>query len=179
MKLGDKEISTIELEKMFYQGPEKLELVRDALADEFQMVEDGEKTLISYITDNIFQADKLLNETAGVYGIMVRALEISDAALDYYENFYLEEVRQAAEKNTDEKVKKPTDSVMKAQAAVKVAPYRRFRNYIRSYVSSCEKRMAALRTSVSKCQSESYLANKASYRAPEPTEMPSNGDAAS
>lgn len=163
------DISTIELEKMFYQGPENLEKVRDALSVEFAMVEAGESTLISYITDNIFQADKLLNETAGVYGILVRALEISDGALDYYENKYLEEIRQASEKNTDEKVKKPTDSVMKAQAAVKVSPYRRFRNYVRGYVTSCEKRMAALRTSVSKCQSESYLANKASYRAPDPT----------
>lgn len=158
------EISTIELEKMFYSGPEQLEKVREALTEEFKLVEEGENALISYTTDNIYQADKLLNETAGLYGVMVRALEMADAALDYYENLYLEEVRQTAEKNTDEKTKKPTDSVMKAQAAVKVAPYRRFRGYIRGYVSGCEKRMAALRTSVSKCQSESYLANKASYR---------------
>ena len=161
------EISTIELEKMFYQGPDNLEKVRDALAEEFAQVEDGENTLRSYITDNIHYADKLLNETTGLYGVLVRALEFADAALDYYENLYLEEIRQAAEKNIDEKVKKPTDSIMKAQAAVRVAPYRRFRGYIRGYVSSCEKRLASLRTSVSKCQSESYLAQKATYRPPE------------
>jgi len=161
-------ITTIELEKMFYQGPDNLEKVREALKEEFDMVEDGENTLISYITDNITQADKLLNERTGLYGVLVRALECADAALDYYENLYLEEIRLCYEKNTDEKVKKLTDSVMKAQAAIKVAPYRRFRNYIRGYCSGCERSLASLRSSLSKCQSESYLANRANYRAPNP-----------
>lgn len=170
MLLEGKEITTVELEQMFYSGPEQLSKVRDALSEEFKMVEDGENTLMSYITDNLYQADKLLNERTGVYGVLVRALEFADAALDYYENFYLEEVRQAAEKNTDEKVKKPTDSVMKAQAAVKVSPYRRFRNYIRGYVSSCERSLASLRTSVDKCNAQNYLASKANFRAPESTQ---------
>ena len=162
------EISTIELEKMFYQGPENLEKVRTALAEEFAQVEDGDNTLRSYVTDNIHYADKLLNERTGCYGVLVRALEIADGALDYYENLYLEEIRQNAEKNTEEKAKKPTDAVMKAMAAVKVSVYRRFRNYIRGYVSSCEKSLSSLRSSISKCQSEAYLAQKATYRAPEP-----------
>jgi hypothetical protein len=160
--------STIELEKLFYSGVENLEKVRDALTDEFAMIEDGDNTLISYITDSLTQADKLLNERTALYGRVVRALEIADGALDYYENLYLEEIRLAAEKNTEEKAKKPTDTVMKAQAAVRVSPYRRFRNIIRGYCSTCERSLASLRTSISKCQSESYLASKASYRPQEP-----------
>jgi hypothetical protein len=78
----------------------------------------------------------------------------------------MEEIRQAAEKDTSG-AKKPTDAVMKAQAAVKVAPYRRFRNYIRGYVSSCEKSLASLRTTVDKCNAQNYLSQKVTYRSTE------------
>lgn len=167
MQLGDKEITTVELEKMFYTGvPDELEKVRDALSEEFAAVEDGDNTLRSYVTDNLYHADKLLNERTGLYGVLVRALEFADAALDYYENKFQEEIRQAAEKDTSG-AKKPTDAVMKAQAAVRVAPYRRFRNYIRGYVSTCEKSLASLRTTVDKCNAQNYLAQRATYRAPE------------
>lgn len=179
MKLGDQEITTVQLEKMFYEGPEKLEQVALALSEEFAFVEDGDNSLMSYITDNLTQADKLLNERTGVYGVLVRALEFADAALDYYENKYLEEIRQDDEKRvteTNKKITDPkkeevakrlTDSVLKAQAAIKVSSYRRFRNYIRGYVSTCEKSLASLRTSVDKCNAQNYLANRANYRAPE------------
>jgi hypothetical protein len=172
MRIGEQEITTVELEKMFYTGvPEELEKVRDALAEEFAAVEDGDNTLRSYITDNLYHADKLLNERTGLYGVLVRALEFADAALDYYENKFQEEIRQAAERNTDEKVKKPTDSVMKAQAAVKVAPYRRFRNYIRGYVSTCEKSLASLRTTVDKCNAQNYLAQRQTFRPQEQSQQ--------
>ena len=177
MKLNGKEISTVELEKMFYtNNPDDLIKVRDALSEEFKDIEAGDNMLRSYVTDNLTQADKMLNTRTGLYGIMVRATEFADAALDYYENYFFEQLRLEDEKKvtehnkkvTDPKkedvLKKQTDSVIKAQAAVKCSTYRRFRNYLRGYLHTCEKSMASLRSSVAKCQSEAYLAQKANYR---------------
>jgi hypothetical protein len=183
------EISTIELEKMFYQGPENLEKIYAVLAEDFKMIEDGDNTLISYVVDNLYQADKLLSERAGLYGIIERAAEIAEAALDYYEALYFEEIRQEDEKRVTEankditdakkEVKRLTDTVIKARAAVKVGPYRRMRSLIVGYAKGAEKSLTSLNRHVTKCDNEAIRAHKATYRPnekPEATPAPSCGD---
>ena len=185
MKLGDKEISTIELEKMFYtNNPDDLKLIADALSYEMSLVEDGDNIQMDNIADNLNSAKELLEKRDGVFGVLVRATEIADAALDYYENLYFEELRQADEKKVTEankdlkdakkETKKLTDSVLKAQAAVKVAKYRRFRNFLNGYVRTCEKSLTALGIIVNVCDHEAQRLKQATYRAPEA--VPSNSD---
>ena len=178
MKIGDKEISTIELEKMFYTGnPDDLEKIAEALQYEFTFIEDGDNIQMDNIADNLFAAQELLEKRDGVFGILVRATEIADAALDYYENLYFEELRQADEKRVTEankelkdakkETKKLTDTVLKAQAAIKVAKYRRFRNFLNGYVRTCEKSLTALGIIVNACDHEATRAKQSTYRAPE------------
>ena len=178
MKIGDKEISTIELEKMFYTGnPDDLEKIAEALQYEFTFIEDGDAIQMDNIADNLKAAQELLEKRDGVFGIIVRAAEIADAALDYYENLYFEELRQADEKRVSEtnktlvdakkEVKKLTDTVLKAQAAVKVAKYRRLRNFLSGYVRTCEKSLTALGIIVNVCDHEAGRAKQSTYRAPE------------
>jgi hypothetical protein len=176
MRIGDKEITTVELERMFYTGnPDDLKLVVEALSDEFKQIESGDDSLISYVTDNLEQAKRVLNERAGALGYVGRALEIADAALDYYENQYFEILRQedekrvteANKKDVDEVAKKLTDTVLKAKAAVKVAPYRRIRNYIRGYYTPAEKACASLRCTIESLNGEAYRQQRMSYRPPE------------
>ena len=181
MKIGDKEISTVELEKMFYTGnSEDLSKIADALSYEFTLIEDGDKVQMDNVADNLYGALALLETRDGVFGVIVRATEIADAALDYYENLYFEELRQSDEKRVTEakkvltdakkEVKMLTDTVLKAQAAVKVAPYRRFRNFLNGYVRTCEKSLTALGIIVNACDHEANRAQKTSYRAPDNTQ---------
>ena len=111
MKIGDKEISTVELEKMFYTGnSEDLSKIADALSYEFTLIEDGDKVQMDNVADNLYGALALLETRDGVFGVIVRATEIADAALDYYENLYFEELRQSDEKRVTEANKVLTDA---------------------------------------------------------------------
>jgi hypothetical protein len=190
MKLNGKEISTLELENLFYtSNPDDLKKVRDALDGEFSDIEDGDSMMRSNIADNLQEAKRFLEGRVGCYGFIVRALEMAEAALDYYENLYFEELRLADEKRVSEanknitdakkEVKKLTDSVIKAQAAIKAGYYRRFRNYLSGYVRVCERSISALGTIVTACDHEANRASKMNYKELERSEAtikPTDGD---
>lgn len=177
MKISDREITTNELEKMFYTGnPDDLEKIKDALQEEFDLVEEGDAIQMSYLADNLEAAKELLEKRTGVFGVLVRALEMADAALDQYDAVFFEELRLEDEKRVteanknikdpkkEEVAKRLTDTVLKAKATAKVSQYRRFRNYLNGYVRGLEKSLTAIGIIVNACDHEAARAHRANYR---------------
>lgn len=135
-------ITTEQLEALFY-GEGTLKDVLPALKEELDRADYYRGVFTNNLLDNAEEAKRALYEMTGLYDLIEKAYEMSEAALDVQEPDADYRLRCTDEKTEG---KKKTDANIKALAAREVSQFRRVRGYLIGYVKGLDKSIGTLQS---------------------------------